>query len=257
MGILNLTPDSFFDGGRHNNGRAAFQQAELMVREGADMIDIGAYSSRPKAADISEEEEINRLLPALRIIRKELPDAILSIDTFRAEVARIAVAEGVHIVNDISAGQLDPKMFETVARLKVPYILMHMKGTPQTMQQQTQYDDLMDDIMAYFLRKLKELSDLGVVDVILDPGFGFSKTTAQNFELLNKMELFNMVGLPLLAGMSRKGMIWKTLDISPQDALNGTTVVNTIALMKGARILRVHDVKPAVEAVKIVSQLNN
>lgn len=257
MGILNLTPDSFFDGGRHNDQLSALRQTELMLAEGADILDIGAYSSRPNAVDISTEEEIARLLPALKAIRKAFPEAILSVDTFRAEVANIAVKEGVQIINDISAGQLDPKMFETVGRLKVPYILMHMKGTPQTMQQHTQYDHLLGDILSYFSQKVKELVDQGVVDIIIDPGFGFSKTTAQNFEVLNQLELFAMLGLPILTGVSRKGMIWKTLEITPAEALNGTTVVNTIALMKGAQILRVHDVKAATEAVRLVSRLNN
>lgn len=256
MGILNLTPDSFFDGGRHNELRAAMERTEQMLEEGADIIDIGAYSSRPNAEDISQDKEVDRLLPVLKEIRKAFPDAVLSIDTFRAEVARVAVSEGVHVINDISAGQLDPEMYKTVAALKVPYILMHMKGTPQTMQQHAHYDNLLNEVLDYFIKKVRELTDLGLVDIILDPGFGFSKTVAHNYELLNQLESLKMLGLPILAGVSRKTMIWKTLGITPDEALNGTTVLNTVALMKGARILRVHDVKAAAEAVKLVSQLN-
>lgn len=256
MGILNLTPDSFFDGGRHHTADAAMRQTGLMLREGADLIDIGAYSSRPNAEDISPAEELSRLLPALRQIRKEFPEAVLSVDTFRAEVARAAVGEGAQIINDISAGTLDPAMFETAAELRVPYILMHMRGTPQTMQQHTQYEHVLNEVLDYFISKVQHLVALGMVDIIIDPGFGFAKTTDQNFELLNKLEVFRMLGFPVLAGVSRKGMIWKTLGISPQDALNGTTVINTIALMKGAKILRVHDVKAAREAVELVSRLN-
>ena len=256
MGILNLTPDSFFDGGRHHTTDAAMRQTGLMLREGADLIDIGAYSSRPNAEDISPAEELSRLLPALRQIRKEFPEAVLSVDTFRAEVARAAVGEGAQIINDISAGTLDPAMFETAAELRVPYILMHMRGTPQTMQQHTQYEHVLNEVLDYFISKVQHLVALGMVDIIIDPGFGFAKTTDQNFELLNKLEIFRMLGFPVLAGVSRKGMIWKTLGISPQDALNGTTVINTIALMKGAKILRVHDVKAAREAVELVSRLN-
>lgn len=256
MGILNLTPDSFFDGGRHHTTDAAMRQTELMLSEGADLIDIGAYSSRPNAEDISPAEELSRLLPALRQIRKEFPEAVLSVDTFRAEVARAAVGEGAQIINDISAGTLDPAMFKTAAELRVPYVLMHMRGTPQTMQQHTQYEHVLNEVLDYFISKVQHLVALGMVDIIIDPGFGFAKTTDQNFELLNKLEIFRMLGFPVLAGVSRKGMIWKTLGISPQDALNGTTVINTIALMKGAKILRVHDVKAAREAVELVSRLN-
>ncbi len=257
MGILNLTPDSFFDGGRHHTVDGALQQTERMLKEGADIIDLGAYSSRPNAEDISAEEELSRLIPALQQIRKEFPEAVLSVDTFRSEVARAAVAEGAQIINDISAGTLDPEMFKTTAGLKVPYILMHMRGTPQTMQSQTDYKNVLNEVLDYFITKVQHLITLGITDLIIDPGFGFAKTTAQNFELLNRLETFRMLGFPVLAGVSRKGMIWKTLEITPEEALNGTTVVNTIALMKGARILRVHDVKAAKEAVRLVSKLNN
>lgn len=227
-----------------------------MLEEGAEMIDIGAYSSRPGAADISMQEETDRLLPVLQTLIREFPDLVISIDTFRSEVARMAVAEGAHIINDISGGELDAEMFRTVAELRVPYILMHMKGTPQTMQQQARYGNVVNEVLDYFAEKTGQLTGLGVKDIILDPGFGFAKTTEHNFHLLDKLETFKILDFPLLAGMSRKGMIWKTLEITPHEALNGTTVVNTIALMKGARILRVHDVKAAVEAVKIVSRLN-
>ncbi|HEY1025453.1 MAG TPA: dihydropteroate synthase [Sphingobacteriaceae bacterium] len=256
MGILNITPDSFFDGGQHNALDAALKRTSEMLEEGAEMIDIGAYSSRPGAADISLQEETDRLLPVLQTLIREFPDLVISIDTFRSEVARMAVAEGAHIINDISGGELDAEMFRTVAELRVPYILMHMKGTPQTMQQQARYGNVVNEVLDYFAEKTGQLTGLGVKDIILDPGFGFAKTTEHNFHLLDKLETFKILDFPLLAGMSRKGMIWKTLEITPHEALNGTTVVNTIALMKGARILRVHDVKAAVEAVKIVSRLN-
>ncbi|HEY0895675.1 MAG TPA: dihydropteroate synthase, partial [Sphingobacteriaceae bacterium] len=195
--------------------------------------------------------------PALRQIRKEFPDAVLSVDTFRAEVARAAVSEGAQIINDISAGTLDPEMFATAAELKVPYILMHMRGTPQTMQSETRYENILNEVLDYFITKVQHLITLGMTDIIIDPGFGFAKTTAQNFELLNRLEIFRMLGFPVLTGASRKGMVWKTLGITPHEALNGTTVINTIALMKGAKILRVHDVRAAKEAVKLVSELNN
>ncbi len=253
MGILNVTPDSFYQQSRVPSADAALARAEKMLADGADMLDIGAYSSRPGAADISPIEEESRLLPVIRAIRKEFPLAILSIDTFRASVAEAAVTEGAHIINDISGGELDPGMFSTIARLNVPYILMHMKGTPQTMNTMAHYDDIFMEIMQYFSRKLSLLREFHVHDVILDPGFGFAKTTEQNFELLNHFELFKTTGLPVLAGLSRKRTIWKTLNISSNEALNGTTVLNTIALLKGADILRVHDVKEAAEAVKLVS----
>lgn len=256
MGILNLTPDSFFDGGRHNAVDEALHQTARMLAEGAEIIDIGAYSSRPDSVDISPEEELTRLRPALSAIVREFPDAVLSVDTFRSEVARIAINEGAHIINDISGGELDREMFQTAADLQVPYILMHMKGTPQTMAQQAEYENVLNEVLDYCIWKTRQLIDLGVKDVIIDPGFGFAKNTDHNYELLSHLEAFKMLGFPLLAGVSRKGMIWKTLGITPDEALNGTTVANTIALLKGASILRVHDVKPAVEAVKIVGCLS-
>ena len=249
MGILNITPDSFYSGSRINSVELALQRTEKMLAEGADFIDIGAYSSRPGAADISLEEEQTRLIPIVKALAKTFPDAILSIDTFRAEVAKAAINEGAHIINDISGGSLDTEMFRTIAALKVPYILMHMRGTPQDMKKLTDYEDIFGDIQKYFGRKLNELKSLGVNDVILDPGFGFAKTIDQNFQLLNDFERFKLLGLPVLAGISRKSMIWKTLGIGSEEALNGTTVLNTVALMKGADILRVHDVKAAKEAV--------
>ena len=252
MGILNVTPDSFFAASRTRTEDAALRQAEKMLQEGACILDLGGYSSRPGAADISIGEEIGRLLPVIRAIKRTFPEAILSIDTFRSAVAEASVAEGAHIINDISGGELDGQMFETVAKLKVPYILMHMRGTPQTMNSLTGYDDLFLDIMRYFSEKISRLNDLHVHDIILDPGFGFAKTIEQNFQLLKQFDQFKITGLPLLAGLSRKKTIWKTLEISSEQALNGTTVLNTIALQKGADVLRVHDVKEAVEAVKLV-----
>jgi len=252
MGILNLTPDSFYSGSRISSEQQALQTTEQMLKDGADFIDIGAYSSRPGAVDISVAEEKDRLIAAVKAIVKEFPQAIISIDTFRSDVANAAINEGAHIVNDISGGELDRQMFETVAKLKVPYILMHMKGTPQNMKDLTQYEDIFKDILQYFALKIKTLTDLGVKDIIADPGFGFAKTIEQNFQLLQQFDLFKITGVPVLAGLSRKSMIWKTLDIKSEEALNGTTVLNTIALTKGADILRVHDVKEAVEAVKLV-----
>ena len=256
MGILNLTPDSFYDKGRNNGIEQALKRTETMLLEGAEFIDIGAYSSRPRAEDISPQEEQDRLLPVLKILVKEFPEAVISIDTFRASVAKAAINEGAHIINDISGGELDKKMFETVAALEVPYILMHMKGTPQNMQDNIQYDDVFLEVFQYFAEKISALQELGVKDIILDPGFGFAKKIKHSYELLSVMDQFKLLGLPILAGVSRKSMIYKPLEITAEEALNGTTVANTIALMKGAGILRVHDVKAAVEAVKIVSLLN-
>lgn len=251
MGILNITPDSFYSGSRISSVELALQRTEKMLAEGADFIDIGAYSSRPGAADISVNEELERLIPIVKALVKAFPEAILSIDTFRAEVAKRAINEGAHIINDISGGELDIEMFKTVARLKVPYILMHMRGTPQDMKQLTNYEDIFGDILKYFGRKLHELQALGVQDIILDPGFGFAKTIEQNFQLMSDFDRFKLLGVPVLAGVSRKSMIWKTLEIKSEEALNGTTVLNTVALMKGADILRVHDVKEAREAVAL------
>lgn len=255
MGILNCTPDSFFDGGKYKNEAELLNQAERMLAEGADFIDIGAYSSKPNADFVSEEEELGRLVPAVELVLKHFPQALISVDTFRANVAKAAVESGAAIINDISAGLLDEKMLETVGKLKVPYIMMHMRGTPQTMVKLTQYDDIVKDMLFYFSQRIAAAHSQGINDIIIDPGFGFAKTLQQNYEVLNKLELFKMIELPILAGMSRKSMLYKLLDITPQEALNGTTVLNTIALTKGANILRVHDVKEAVECVKIVSNL--
>ncbi|MBC7744186.1 MAG: dihydropteroate synthase [Flavobacterium sp.] len=255
MGILNLTPDSFYDGGRNSTLNTILKQTGKMLEEGAAIIDLGAYSSRPNAEHISTEEELKRLIPALNAVTNEYPHVMISIDTFRADIANAAIENGAHIINDISGGQMDQQMFKTVARLKVPYILMHMKGSPQTMIKESNYDDIFKEVIQYFVEKLSQLKELGVTDVILDPGFGFAKTSAQSYELLNKLDQFKMIGLPVLAGLSRKSMICKALDITPEFALNGTTVANTIALTKGAKILRVHDVKAAIEAIKIVAEL--
>lgn len=258
MGILNVTPDSFYAGSRKQTEAAVEEQIQSILKEGGTMIDIGGYSSRPDAADVSPEEEMSRLAFALRILNAHYPDALVSVDTFRAEIARRCVEEfGVAMVNDISGGELDSDMFTTVADLHVPYIMMHMRGTPQTMQQHTDYADLMDDIMHYFAAKVQQLHLLGVNDIILDPGFGFSKTLDQNYELMRRLPEFSLFGLPLLVGVSRKSMIYKFLGGTPAESLNGTTVLNTIALLNGANILRVHDVRAAVEAVKLVGKTIN
>ncbi len=251
MGIINVTPDSFFAGSRKTNVSDAVFMAEKMLNDGADLLDIGAYSSRPGATDISPQEETDRLLPVIEVIVKRFPEAVLSVDTFRASVAEVAVNAGAQIINDISGGDLDAQMFKTVAKLQVPYILMHMKGTPQNMQEKAQYEDVFAEVFDYFAEKVYRLKQLHVHDVVLDPGFGFAKTREQSFELLQQMQGFDLLDLPLLVGISRKGMIYKTLNGTAETALNGTTVLNTIALMNGASVLRVHDVKEAVEAVEL------
>lgn len=256
MGILNLTPDSFYAGSRVQTEEAIARRAEQIVAEGGAMIDVGAYSSRPGAADVSAAEEMERLRRGLAMVRRTVPDAVLSVDTFRADVARMCVEEyGVAVVNDISAGEMDADMFRTVARLNVPYVMMHMQGTPQNMQQEPRYDNLLREVFLYFARKVQQLRDLGVKDIILDPGFGFGKTLEHNYRLLAHLEEFRVFGLPLLAGVSRKSMIFRLLGITPQESLNGTTVLDTLCLMKGADILRVHDVKEAVETVRIVREV--
>ncbi len=256
MGILNLTPDSFYDGGKYNSDKTILQQVEKMLTEGATFIDIGAYSSRPRATHISEEEELKRLLPILKIIVKQFPDALISIDTFRNKVAKESIAIGAAIINDISAGTLDKKMLQTIAQLQVPYIIMHMKGNPKTMQNKLEYDDLIKEIYFYFSKKISDLRALGVNDIIVDPGFGFSKTLNQNYELLQNLDFFQNLDVPVLSGTSRKSMLYKLLETTPDQSLNASTVANTISLLNGANILRVHDVKEAVEAVKIVQQTN-
>lgn len=255
MGILNLTPDSFYENSRNGSVTAALKRVETCLLEGAAMIDIGAYSSRPGAADVSTEEELRRLLPAVAAISERFPEAILSIDTFRARVAAESIAAGAHLINDISGGTLDEAMFETAGRLGVPYILMHMKGNPQTMQQNPEYEDIALEVVDYFAAKLHTLKQLGVKDVILDPGFGFAKTIAHNYELLNRLDCLDIFRLPVLAGFSRKSMITRYLGISPEEALNGTTVLNTLALQKGAGILRVHDVRAAAECIALTEKM--
>ena len=257
MGILNATPDSFYADSRMQTEAQIARRVEQMAQEGAGIMDVGAYSSRPGAADVSAKDEMERLRTALGVVRRLQPDAIVSVDTFRADVARMCVEEyGAAIINDISGGELDKDMFATVARLQVPYVLMHMQGTPQDMQQRPHYDSLLEDVFLYFARKVQQLRDLGVKDIILDPGFGFGKTLEHNYELLAHLEDFRIFELPLLAGVSRKSMIYRLLDATPAEALNGTTVVHSICLLKGADILRVHDVRQAVEAVKIIMKMN-
>jgi len=256
MGVLNMTPDSFYDGGIHKNDSDILNHVERMLNEGATFIDVGAYSSRPNADHVSEAEELRRILPIVKLILKAFPETLLSIDTFRSEVAKQCIASGACIINDISAGKLDKNMLKTIADLQVPYIMMHMRGTPQTMQQQTHYDNLVKDILFYFSERIAAAKALGIIDVIVDPGFGFAKTLEQNFELLNKLELFKMIEKPLLAGVSRKSMIYKTLETTADNALNGTSVLNTVALQKGASILRVHDVKEAMETIKLTRFLD-
>ena len=256
MGILNLTPDSFFEGSRvPDKENSWLYEAEKKIKEGADFLDLGGYSTRPGAAHISVEDEINRVLPALKAIKKHFPDTLLSIDTFRAEVADEAVAEGADLINDISAGSLDEDMLPLVAKLGVPYIAMHLKGTPQTMQSETDYKELLPEILYYFSAKIEQFRKLGIKDVIIDPGFGFAKTREQNFEVLRNLKSFQQLGLPMLAGLSRKSMIYKTLETSAEEALNGTTALNMFALTQGANILRVHDVKEAKETIQLFEQL--
>jgi dihydropteroate synthase len=255
MGILNVTPNSFYDGGKHKEINSIIHQVDKMLSEGADFIDIGAYSSKPSAEFVSKEEEIKRLVPIVKSLVETFPNIILSVDTFRAQVAKASVENGVAMVNDIAAGLLDDKMLETVAQLKVPYIMMHMRGNPQTMQSLTDYNDIVKEMIFYFSERIQKARSFGISDIVIDPGFGFAKTVEQNYEVLHKMELFSILELPLLAGVSRKSMIYKVLENSPQEALNGTSVLNTIALQNGAKILRVHDVKEAVECIKLVSKL--
>lgn len=256
MGILNITPDSFYDGGSYKNDRDILNQVEKMLNEGATFIDVGAYSSRPNADHVSETDELKRILPIVNLILNEFPKTLLSIDTFRSEVAKRCIETGACMINDISAGKLNDAMLQTIADLKVPYIMMHMRGTPQNMQEQTKYDDVIKDIIFYFSERIAAAKQLGIIDMIIDPGFGFAKTLEQNFKVLNQLELFKMLDKPILAGISRKSMIYKTLETSASNALNGTTVLNTVALQKGASILRVHDVKEAMECIKLTRLLD-
>jgi dihydropteroate synthase len=256
MGILNITPDSFYAGSRYNSEKDILRTAVMMSEDGADILDVGGYSSRPGAKDISVEEESTRVLKAIKLINRELPDAIISIDTFRSVVAREAVLDcGALMINDISGGEADSKMFETVEKLNVPYILMHMKGDPRTMQIKPVYEDVVADILKWFGERIYILNSAGLKDIIIDPGFGFGKTIDNNFEMLRRLGDFSITGLPLLVGISRKSTVWKTLGITSEEALNGTTALNAIALTNGADILRVHDVKEAVQTVKLFDKL--
>jgi len=257
MAIVNATPDSFFEQSRVKSIDQFKKKIDQMITEGADIIDIGAYSSRPNAEHISEEQELNRLLPLIDFIRTYFPDVLVSVDTFRAEVAKEVLERGVHMINDISGGQLDEQLLRVVARYRVPYILMHMRGTPQTMMKNTTYDHLSSDLIHYFTTNISKAKQAGIIDIIIDPGFGFSKTIEQNYQLLNQVEQLNALDTPMLIGVSRKSMIYKALDITPNEALNGTTALHMIALSKGAQLLRVHDVKPAVECIKLYQLLKN
>jgi dihydropteroate synthase len=256
MGILNLTPDSFYDGGIYTNTISILKKVENMLTEGAAFIDVGAYSSRPNATHISEEEELKRLLPVLELILKSFPDILISVDTFRSNVAKKSIEIGACMINDISAGEMDSEMFKTIAKLQVPYILMHMKGTPQNMQQNPAYENVLNEVMYFFSEKLHQLRTLGVNDLLIDVGFGFGKTQEHNYQLLQNLDYFKHLNLPILSGLSRKSMLYKPLNTIAKDALNATSIANTVALLKGTSILRVHDVLQAVEAVKIFSLLN-
>lgn len=257
MGILNFTPDSFYEGSRLQSEVGLLATAEKMLSDGADILDIGAYSTRPGAANISGEEEEKRLLPGIAALRKQFPEAVISVDTFRASVAKNAVDNGAQIINDISGGSMDADMFQTVGNLNVPYILMHMKGTPETMASLNQYENMTQEILYYFSERVAQLKAFGTKDIILDPGFGFAKNIDQNYQLLNKLEVFKVLGLPILAGLSRKSMVWKTLNISAEEALNGTSVLHTFALQAGASILRAHDVKEAKQCITIFKRLRD
>jgi dihydropteroate synthase len=257
MGIVNVTPDSFFDGGKLTDADAVVFQVEKMLQEGATFIDLGGYSSKPGADFVSETEELNRVIPVVKLLVEKFPDILLSIDTFRSEVAKQAIENGAALINDISAGLLDENMLETVAKLQVPYIMMHMKGTPKTMQSLANYEDLLKEMNFYFSERIAKARRFGLNDIIIDPGFGFAKTLEQNYELLQNLELLQFHDLPILAGISRKSMIYKALETAPEAALNGTTFLHAFCLQKGANILRVHDVKEAVECLKLMGQLDN
>lgn len=254
MGILNITPNSFFDGGWHHSLEKIEQQTEKMLQEGAAIIDIGAYSTQPNAPFVSEEEELERIVPVVKHLVNKFPDIVLSVDTFRSEVAKQTLDLGAAMINDVSAGNLDDQMMQVVGIFKVPYIMMHMKGTPQNMQQFTNYDDVMHEMIYYFSDKMAQAQQHGIIDVIVDPGFGFSKTLDQNYEVLNKLDLLQNLNVPVLSALSRKSMIYKFFETTPQEALNGTSVLNTISLIKGANLLRVHDVREAVECVKLYTK---
>ncbi len=255
MGIINVTPDSFYSGSRKSSIKEVIKTAQKMLEEGATFLDIGGYSSRPGADDISESDEISRIVEPIKATVKEFPQAMISIDTFRSNVAKAGIDAGASIINDISGGQLDQKMLETVARLNVPYIAMHMRGTPQNMKKLMDYDDVLKEVVEFFSKVIHDSNELGIKDVIIDPGFGFAKTAEQSFHLLKNLDYFNWLEQPILVGVSRKSMIYRTLGITSDEALNGTSVLNTLALFKGANILRVHDVKEAVEAIKLVEYI--
>ena len=255
MGILNLTPDSFFDGGKYKDESSILTKVEYMLDHGATFIDMGAYSSRPGADHVPEDEELQRMIPVIDLILKKFPETLISVDTFRSKVAAESIEHGAAIINDIAAGNLDENMFATIAKYQVPYIMMHMKGTPQSMQKEATYDNLINDLRFYFSEKIKETTSKKINDIIIDPGFGFAKTTDQNYTLLNHLDMFQTFGLPILIGLSRKSMVYKILESSPQEALNGTTALHTVALLKGANIIRAHDVKEASECIKLVEAL--
>lgn len=257
MGILNVTPDSFYDGGVHNSDKKILKHVEKMLNDGAVFIDIGAYSSRPNGINIDENEELNRVVPALELVNNKFPETIISIDTFRSKVAETCLNSGASIINDISAGEMDKKMMEIVGKYKVPYVMMHMKGNPQNMMNKINYDKMLKEIIQYFSKKINQAISHKINDIIIDPGFGFAKDVNQNFDLLNNMDILKILEKPMMVGISRKSMIYKSLQTNAKESLNGTTVLNTISLIKGASILRVHDVKEANECVKLINALNN
>lgn len=258
MGILNITPDSFYKGSRYNSDKEILSAAARMIEEGADILDVGGYSSRPGAKDISQKEEADRVLKAIKIISREFPDAIISVDTFKSDIAREAIVGcGAHIINDISGGEIDTEMYSVVEKLNVPYIMMHMRGDPRSMQNDPIYDDIVADLLKWFGERIYRLQSVGVKDIIIDPGFGFGKTIDHNYDLLRRLGDFSITGLPLLVGVSRKSMIWKTLGVTADEGLNGTSVLNAVALTNGADILRVHDVKEAVETIRLIMKLRN
>ena len=256
MGILNVTPDSFYDGGVHNSDKKILKHVEKMLNDGAAFIDIGAYSSRPNGINIDENEELNRVVPALELVNKKFPETIISIDTFRSKVAETCLNSGASIINDVSAGEMDKKMMEIVGKYKVPYVMMHMKGNPQNMIRKTNYEDMLKEIIKYFSKKINQAVSYKINDMIIDPGFGFAKDLKQNYNLLSNIDLLKILDKPIMVGISRKSMIYQSLKTSAKESLNGTTVLNTVSLMKGASILRVHDVKEASECIKLISALN-
>ncbi len=255
MGIINVTPDSFFDGGKYKDESTILNQVETMLKNRTTFIDVGGYSSRPGADNVSETEELNRIIPVIELILKHFPETLISVDTFRSEVAKKSIEAGSALINDISAGKLDDNMLSTIGKLSVPFIMMHMKGNPKTMQQQTDYDDLVKEVISYFAERIAAAHAERINDIIIDPGFGFAKTLEQNYELLNHLELLNILDKPILAGVSRKSMIYKSLNTTSKNALNGTTALHMVALQNGSRILRVHDVKEAMECVTLYNQL--